>query len=103
MRVEVANLAIGQVVMGEFELVYRLEGAVNGGLEMIDKRGLPEARRGEVTECTEGRQLARSGLGQDPDRWRQRKVLATAKMLATLPQRQNRRRAEHTSLCARIP
>lgn len=47
MRVEVANLAIGQVVMGELELVYRLEGAVNGGLEMIDKRGLPEARRGE--------------------------------------------------------
>lgn len=57
----------------------------------------------EVTGCREGRQLARSGLGQDPDRWRQRKVLATAKMLATLPQRQNRRRAEHTSLCARIP
>lgn len=47
MRVEVANLAIGQVVMGEFELEYRLEGAVNGGLEMIDKRRLPEARRGD--------------------------------------------------------
>ena len=69
------------------------------GLVALNEDGPPRGRR-RASRQTASPQGSGPAL---PSGGRQRKVLATAKMLETLPRRRNRQSSVRTSLCAGIP